>query len=633
MYRSIDLAGGVRFAAVPETAEAMDGDHWFWTDDNAKILEFLSRPELWARYPSEVGEILHFVRSMCRPPFIFRRVSVPQLSQAEGDGALATYRHSLMNIRCDLHRGLVAAGMRFHDERNFLHVSFFGNRVEFTYHRRRFELPVEDNVSEVDVKFDGRTLTLRYSSDLQFTPQEEPVCLGRIDYVYTFDAPSTLFEVEVSLDLADVEVSDVILTVSHDQLGELHYGTIDADTRTTAEALFHASKPGRHMVDVAGASYYVIRHRPFSGDSLAIHTLPRKPAQLAAIEAVSENGGELSRVVTRYSFPGRQSRIRLTAGEHKLLTGGGFYNRIDDYIGFMRDAIAHSATQLAAYDYSISYDYGVVLNAFAKCFAACGVVPGLSNVDQLQGELRALIDVYLRHYLSISITGHREGRNTVFSRELAFVILATVTMYQATDELQYRTYLGELCNALLDLEWQYADVTGAPASGFIQKIDVPRKIAHVDCHSASLFALVQAAPLVGDDRLIAAIDRGLRAYCLQTAVVDLGRPHRVDAVGTLLIDEAGAPQTETTYWNFKVGLTLRLFLALRNSADQAVQAVAAKHRERIELFEMILRHQLQETMTIHDDDGVEFRCSALSAETNSETQPWVMLGLIGHPAD
>ena len=55
--------------------------------------------------------------------------------------------------------------------------------------------------------------------------------------------------------------------------------------------------------------------------------------------------------------------------------------------------------------------------------------------------------------------------------------------------------------------------------------------------------------------------------------------------------------------------------------------MAAKHRDRIELFERLMRRQLDRSVTRYDN-LVEIRCSILSAETNSETQPWVMLGLL-----
>jgi hypothetical protein len=79
-------------------------------------------------------------------------------------------------------------------------------------------------------------------------------------------------------------------------------------------------------------------------------------------------------------------------------------------------------------------------------------------------------------------------------------------------------------------------------------------------------------------------------------------------------------------------MTLRFFNALRNATNPALQAVAARHRDRIELFEIILRRQLERSIS-ERDDGIEIRIAETAAETNSETQPWVMMGLLGHPYD
>ena len=89
---------------------------------------------------------------------------------------------------------------------------------------------------------------------------------------------------------------------------------------------------------------------------------------------------------------------------------------------------------------------------------------------------------------------------------------------------------------------------------------------------------------------------------------------------------------ETAFWNFKAGLSLRFFGALRRSTNPAVQAVASRHRDQVAVFEAVLRRQLARAAAEHDG-CIEFRTSVLSGETNSETQPWVMLGLLGHPFD
>jgi hypothetical protein len=630
LYRSIDVADGRRFFAIAEN-ENPGGDNWFWNDDNAKSLEFLSRPEIWRRFPGETSEVLRFVRSMCHGPYIFRRVSSPRLEASGKEGAVSKYLHSFMQLKCDLLRGAVAAGVRFHDERTHDNLWLTGNRVEFTRRHRRFALNVESAISNVDAAQEGSMLRLRHSSDLYFTLRWRRLRLGQLTYTYTIDARSMVIEVEAALDLAPGrEVTDVVLTIGHD-FEHSYFTSIGADTQPTGNLLFTAGEPGRRMVGMAGASYYSIRQGFISGDALAIHTVPREPTRLAMIETEVQPTGKLYRAIAGYAFPGPHRGGRVVAAEWKLITAGGFYNRVADYAGFVRNAAMTGTAQHATYDYSISYDYGVTINAFAKCFAVCASGNVTPQTATLQDELRSLFNLYLDYYFDLYVNEHARQPSTIFSRELAFVILGVVTMYRATGDDDYLRRLGRLCDVLLDFEVKFLDVAGNPASGFLMRLDSPRA-AYVDCHSAALLALTQASHYIRDPRLAAAIDRGLASYLLETCRVDVGGPRKVDTVSTTMIDDHGTLRTENPFWNFKVGMTLRFFNALRNAADPALQAVAARHRDRIELFEIILRRQLERSIT-ERDDGVEVRCSEIAAETNSETQPWVMLGLLGHPCD
>jgi hypothetical protein len=629
LYRSIDVAEGRRFSAIAEN-ENPGEDNWFWNDDNAKSLEFLSRPEVWRRFPGETAEVLRFVRSMCHGPYIFRRVSSPRLEASGKQGAVSKYLHSLMQLKCDLSRGAVAAGVRFHDDRTHDNLWLTGNRVEFTRRHRHFALNVESAISNVEAAQEGHMLRLRHSSELYFTLRWTRLRLGQLTYTYTVDARSMVIEVEAALDLAPGrEVTDVMLTIGHD-FEHSYFTSIGADTQPTGNLLFTAREPGRGMVGMAGASYYSIRQGFVSGDALAIHTVPREPARLAMIETEVQPTGKLYRATSGYAFPGPQRGGRVVAAEWKLITAGGFYNRVVDYAGFVRDAAVRSA-QHAAYDYSISYDYGVTINAFAKCFAVCASGDVTPQTATLQDELRSLFNLYLDYYFDLYVNEHARQPNTIFSRELAFVILGVVTMYRATGDDDYLHRLGRLCDVLLDFEVKFLDVAGNPASGFLMRLDSPRA-AYVDCHSAALLALTQASRYISDPRLAAAIDRGLASYFLETCRVDVGGPRKVDTVSTTMIDDHGTCRTENPFWNFKAGMTLRFFGALRTTPDPALEAVAARHRDRIELFEIILRRQLERSIS-ERNDGVEIRCAEHAAETNSETQPWVMLGLLGHPYD
>jgi hypothetical protein len=208
-------------------------------------------------------------------------------------------------------------------------------------------------------------------------------------------------------------------------------------------------------------------------------------------------------------------------------------------------------------------------------------------------------------------------------------LLATTTMQRVTGSEDYRRRLSRMCDVLLDFEMRFDDNIGLPASSFLMRKNSPRA-SYVDCHSGALLALTQAARVIADPRLATVIDRGLASYGLDTARVSYGA--MTDTISVLMVDENGGRHCENAFWNFKAGITLRFFNALRGSEDAALRAVAARHQERMQLFETVIRRQLELSLAAHDD-GIEIRCSLNSAETNSESQPWVMLGLVGHPCD
>jgi len=632
MYRPVELGNGANHFAIAETALPIAGDGWFWTDDNAKVLEFLSRPELWQRFPGQTTEILRFVQAMCRGPLIFRRVSPPRLEPTAKQGTLSGYCHSLMDVKYDLSRGEIFAGLRFHDERNRDNLLLTGNYVEFTYRRQRFKLWVEPAISDVDAKHEGHTLRLRHSGDLHFKSRRNQLQLGRITYIYAIDARSMLIDVEATLEIEPgLPVTDVVLTIGHDQLGRMRYQTIATNISPAQRPLYRAGIPGRRLLNAAGASYYLIRQHHSSGDSFAIHSMPRDPARLSGIETVVRRWGTLHLGVARYSFPGSQCSASLVVGERKLLTGGGFYDRVAEYAELIRSAASTPSTQQAVWDFSTSYDYGSKINAFAKCFAVCK--SGNLTIDPAidPEELRSLFDLYLNYYFEFFVNLHAKQLIAVFSRDLAFVILGVVTMYRATHAADYLRRLARLCDVLLEFEVRFYDIAGSLASGFLMRMNSVRA-AFVDCHSAALLALTQAARYLDDPRYVAAIERGLAGYFVETGAVATDRLGESDTVSTIMVDNRGIRRAENSFWNFKVGMTLRFFAALRNSPNPALRSIAARHSERLDLFETVLLRQIERSIT-QREDSIEIRTAVSAAETNSETQPWVMLGLFGHPND
>lgn len=625
MYRPVATADGGELFAVSENPSTQD--LWFWCDDNSKTLEFLSRPEVWREFREETGQILRFVASMCRGPFIFRRLAGPQMTPAGQDGGATRLAHSLMWITHDLRAGKVGAALRFHDDRNALHLLLAGHRIEFTYRGRHFSQPIALEIGEAEAAQEGPALVLRHAGEHFFTPYLRRVRLGRSSFVYRFDQRSMLIEVEAAFDVdPGAAIADVTLAIGHQGLAAIDYTSVYTDLSPAPLFAAGNDEPGRRALN--GAGYYMIRHRHVSGDAPAIHTLPREPGRLAALEIAA--GASLDEVHAHYSFPGPQQGRRLVVTEYKLLTGGGFYERVSDYIEMIR-AERDRSPRSAACDYSISYDYGVTINAFAKCFAAAAAEPHLLLPSASSQHLRQLCDEYLGHYFTYYVDRDGQQPNAIFSRELSFVILAALTMFRATGNEQYRERAARMCDILLDFELPFGDDGGFPASGFLMRRNSPRA-AYVDCQSAALLALTQAAPVAANARILTAIDRGIAAYVLDT---NRGFGGIVDTVGAIMIDEQGVAATENAFWNFKVGMTLRFVAALAASPDPGIQALAARHRKRLALLRDVMRRQLERS-AIDRGDQFEITCCPLHethAETNSETQPWVMLGLLGHPCD
>jgi hypothetical protein len=391
-----------------------------------------------------------------------------------------------------------------------------------------------------------------------------------------------------------------------------------------------SDQPGAAVVPAEGATYYAFGQEEMHGFALAIHTRPHDPARLRELRAVQNDPGRLHWVVAAYDFPGAHRGARLSITEDKLLTAGGFHAEAAAYERLMREAAA-APPDAWPRDLSISYDYGVEINAFAKCFAvlAAGEVaapPGLA------AELKALVDRYLDAYRAHFVEGFWRGENTVFSRQIAFVILAAATMLRSTGEDRYRRDLAALVEVLLQFEHPLPDAAAGPASGFLMGLRSSRDI-HVDCHSAALLALAHAAPWLPESDIAAVIDRGLEAYALVTGTIEwLGAVRKVDTLGIHWTDDAGQKRLSHAFWNFHAGLSLRLFRALRESPDAGLRALHAKHGERLAVIEPLLLHQVALATREHVD-GREIRTSWLSSETNSETQPWVALGRLGHPWD
>lgn len=621
--------------AVAETEQAVDGDRWFWADDNAKVLEFLALPELWRKWPDRCRQVLEFVASTCDGPFILRRTGHARLEQRECADGVGRLVHTFLHLSCDLPKGVVNVGMRFHDNRTARNLVLTNNFVHFTHRGTAHRLAVEPAIVAHEARLEGGTLTLSHSSDLTFEHEGRPLRLGRATWCYRFSARSMFLDCEATLELdPGIAVENVVLSLSQNELSHnenyVHYSAIGIRV-PGQEPIRFGGRHGHHSIPCAGADYWSLSQlEEMRGFALAIHTLP-VTGTLMALDAVVHGNGQLDWVFAQHAFHGpQQPGATLRAAERKILTAGGFYDRIEETAELVRRHAALPATQ--PLDISISYDYGAEINAFARCYRTlCGLEQG-AEVVALRAQARALFDRYWKVYQDIYLANHFADPAAVFSRPLSFVIYGLIDMAIATGEAQYQMGIRDAVRVLLDFERNFAGPDGRTESAFLmgQRTCVA---PFVDCHAAALLALLRALPVIEDPIIITSIDRGLEAFRAETMAIELGDLRKQDLITVHWTNEQGQRLNPHAFWNFCAGLTLRLFKLLRQSRHQATTEILGRHVQRIEIYEALLRLQVWRSLRAREGGALEVLTARLAGEGNSETQPWVALGVVENSGD
>jgi hypothetical protein len=632
-------AGAGAKRAIAETEHPIEGDDWFWADDNAKVLELLAIPAIWRANPDVVADTLHFIERLCDGPFIFRRMAVPRLLTRRNEAGQGDFLHSFMNIQCDLAAGTVHLGMRFHDGRTARNVTFTGNYVRFGCRGTVYTADAEEGIFDHAIEQTSTGIKLVWRSNIMFGkarfPWQHRQKLGVLTYTCSIEAHSMFVGLEAALDIEPgLEVSDVVLTFGHDNLSHndngIRYETVGA-VQGDAATLLSRPQSGQAALAVRGANYwYVAQNSHMAGFAAAVHTLPRDPAQLHTLRGAYNEQDQLHWLVSEYEFPGPQHG-RISAAERKIITSGGFYHLPQLYAETLPRWAQRADAGEPPVDLSISYDYGAELNAFARCYQVLsGDNPPVQDPDllrQVAGLVERWQDVYRTQFMGPA----RAGSAKVFSRSLAFAALAYASLLETnsatTGAAGHAEALREACDMILGFERENTAVDGSPQSGFLMGKEEDA-MPYVDCHSACLLALARGTALLDEAAWLGSIDRGLAAYRLDTISIFFLGTQKQDIVGVDYLSPNGTRRTLDMFWNFNAGLTLRLFNALRATTHPGLQAVWAKHDGRLSMLEVMMRERIRRSLRPRGA-GTEILTSMLSAEGNSETQPWVALGLIG----
>lgn len=616
--------------AASETEADLDGDRWFWADDNAKILTWLARRRLFPAFAQDVLQIQRFLADLCAGPFIMRRVGEPRLDKVRADGDAGEFVMTFLRLTYQLKLGLVHAGIRFHDGRNGQHLTLTGNYINFTHKGTRYAIDIEDSIASFEWTENGDRISLMHISHIHFRPGWFNTKMGEVKYTYTFYKASSKIDVSVDLKIEEgIDVQDVDLTLGYDNLSHginnVNYSVLKG-CRPDGSVIEVTQPPPAHGLVETGPLSYVMVHQTaeLAGFALGVHAILHNSAAVRGLRVLRLPNSQLHWVVIEHRFPGRHVGSQLGFTATIWLSGGGFYDMVSEYAYFLRELGKKESLQ--PLDISISYDYGAELEAFALCYRVGKQLEGVVELPVGWTESnRLLFDRYFAIYKARFLEPERQGIASAYLRPTCLIALGLCDLLEATGDEQYLVELRGIMEEVIAFARHQQDIVGTPCVVFAMGRNINSN-PFIDCHSSAILALTRAYKYLRDPRFLQFIDLALVAYSIRTTTIELGGSRKQDVIG---IDFQRPDKTHhfiDAYWNFCTALALRAILALKRSGIAEIRAIYEKHEVRLEIFETLIRMQFARSTTVRDG-AIEVRTSVLSGESNSETQPWVALGL------
>ena len=629
LVKTVALAPGDTVTALSETALRFNDTTWFWTDDNAKAAELLCEPGLYDQDPTAANAAIDFVLRMSPGDIIRRRAGAPELRVVSADPTAFRIETAFTIIEGDLTRGVVRHALRFNDNRTVTAAQHAPAPLSFRHGWLPIRLAPTTATTAHAITVTAATATLSHTSTLRrpsLRPGIPGTLLGELRCTYTVAAahPSITITLEL-LPAPGIVLGNVVLGTALDRLDQvrdIQYRTVAV--RRLGEDRFIRDIRGRGADLHHGAADYaaVIQGGSSPGFSYAVHSLLPDGAKLDRITAREHKRGRLHRVRHAYSL-GRVDAAGASITEHRMVTAGGYYDKLGPYAADMRDVDGDHGTA----DPSMTYDIGAELNAVAVhlLFARRGVYA----VPPGPARLEALTAWYARHverYFDFIRPGSPDELDRVFTRGVAFVVLSLDCMVRATSDPRHRALLATGVRLILGALRRHPDgpdphaTFGDPWSGHYP---------FLDNHAACILALARAA-WHGDPggALARTVHESIRGIRLHSGTIDVGGGHMVAYDGLAVVNPPGhRPHVDSGFWNYKLGVTLRALHATLAAADAGVLAMTPDQCLQVQLRIDLARHQLVPSFRPHGPQ-LEMLTSRLAGETNSETQPWVALGLV-----
>lgn len=650
---------GENFSAFTETEKAISGDDWIWTDDNAKMLELLVLPGIYESMAPVANRIIQFILRMTKSDFMLRRAAGPTTDanmegfKVEENGCThLRFHNGLMNFNGN--PSFLNQSYRFHDGRDLdvvahtapqLHLRVLGTSKETVFDIGRGH----DGCLFRAVEGKGK-IEAGYTGALEIDGR----VIAHYEFIHTFGSANTATDHRLTVTPANgapnftTRVAFAVVVLPNDKLNvrlqrllafrdglveeaDVRYADVGRKVDAFVGGRGHKPPPqwiAAVMPGNAGFAYssfrFISSQRHFQKTSFE----PRQNGYLWWKKL------EIASVVNHYECPPGEPCV---VHERHLMTAGGLYDNMYRYAQLF-ERVSRGEDE-GMIDYSISYDIGAELNGLASfyLFASKGAYSSNEGfIDQNLTEVRAAIDHHLEIYWKVF--AHRDTSGLVpnlFLRGLAFATIAVNSMFAATGDAGYLQQL----EAAMDLMMSPV-ATGLLLRNYIFKLPVEdfvyrcvgdQEWTAVDCQASAhlLFGRLLATFPFG-----ASLSPHLQRCSIAAAAVKTGGPMYVYQRQEWGPQYTLKHHTEASFtWGFQGGLLSRGINAVRvglaRFATQCPLPPSLIDSSLSQLESMIYNYTLRST-TLHENGRLrEIRTSIFSAETNTESQPWISMGLHG----
>ncbi len=621
---------GTGLMAVAETAIPFAGSRWFWGDDAAKVAELFCLPALHHHNSELADQLIDIVLALSPGTIIQRRIGPAELI-VEAERSIDFRILGAFTITFgDLSRGRIYQAIRFNDGRTRPIACFTPGVLHFTWRGRPQTCDLADSIFSHRVERQGDDVLLWHISTIRH-PDDVTRELGTVTYTYRLSPSSSTIRLDMIvtpaafITLKDVTASSVLNEL--DELGAFDGLTL-LDTDNAArqlELLADDSDDGAMTsLPVDGATRYMClwEQRILPGHAIGVHIAPGASIR-SACRVQAPDDGQMAKLTLSYGAGAATRRKPFTIRESRLITAGGYY---DDAAGYA-DLIQRRDKTGWCHDPSMSYDIGVELNAVATWlfFARKGHYEAASP-DRI-ASLRAWYDKHLALYLGHLQLDAPNKHERIFVRGLAFVILSLDTMARTWDKSSYRSTADRLIDTLLNTETPMRGMTDASIFG--SGLPDAEWRPELDSQAAALLALARiACSDTAGPHVVAAIERGVKALRTGTPMSDSygNDPLNHDTI-VISRQRDDDEHVDTGFWTYKLGLVLRALATIDHGIMTGRIAISAATHTHIDRLRSTAQKALAHA-TVCRDDTIEVRTSYNAGETNSETQPWVALGLI-----